>query len=753
MITKGRVWLRVLGAVLGACLCVTPAALGLSAGRVYEMVSPIYKGGYGVVGTSASIAPNGESVSFNSQGGFAGILSGSARGANFYLAHRGASGWSTESQQPPFGEVTDFSENMEYTLAISLVGPNAGVQQSTRGTVEELQVHSNTMPNTVANWELTGVPMTRPEGGPTEAIEEGASGDLCHMVIGEAEGPLLQEASNTTTQLYDLSRGCDGEAPSLRLVALDNSGALISPTKCSTEILLGLPAGASGIASDAFNAIADDGREIFFSANQIPVICTDFQVFVRLNGSRTLEVSRPFEAGHFAGCGEGKKQGEVPGEVPCPGAKERASSYFAGASEDGSRVFFMTTASLTKEDTDGQNNLYMATIGCPESQKGCEVAQKQVTSLIQVSHGQEPAEVQGVVRIAPDGSHAYFVARGVLTDGANAEGQKPTRYADNLYMYDTENGRLTFIADLCSGPEISGASEDVHCPRDLEGQGDGSLWKFGSPEAQTGGAQGSVLVFSTYAQLLAGDTDNAKDIYRYDAQTGLLERVSVGEAGADANGNCDDTPEAPTVCDAMIQPIPLGDSHIYAEQEMRTRAISADGSRIVFTTAGALSSDATNGLENVYEWDEGRVSLVSSGTSESPDRDGVIDPDGRDIFFTTSQGLVSQDTDGALDIYDARLGGGFSTAPVTQQPCSGDACQGPLTNPAPLLVPGSVSQASGENLSPPEKAQTLKPKKKVSTKKKVRKKKKTKKTSKETTKGKAVRSTGRGVLVERRRGA
>ena len=61
---------------------------------------------------------------------------------------------------------------------------------------------------------------------------------------------------------------------------------------------------------------------------------------------------------------------------------------------------------------------------------------------------------------------------------------------------------------------------------------------------------------------------------------------------------------------------------------------------------------------------------------------------------------MPQDTDGLGDVYDARLHGGFPVAAVPRAPCSGDACQGPLTNPAPLLVPGSVAQAPGENLAP-----------------------------------------------------
>jgi hypothetical protein len=54
-----------------------------------------------------------------------------------------------------------------------------------------------------------------------------------------------------------------------------------------------------------------------------------------------------------------------------------------------------------------------------------------------------------------------------------------------------------------------------------------------------------------------------------------------------------------------------------------------------------------------------------------------------------------------LDLYDARIGAGFPAVPAAPEECSADACQGPLTNPAPLLVPGSVSQSPGENLTSP----------------------------------------------------
>ena len=236
----------------------------------------------------------------------------------------------------------------------------------------------------------------------------------------------------------------------------------------------------------------------------------------------------------------------------------------------------------------------MASIGCPAGGSGCEAAQKEVTSLVEVSHdavAEQAAEVQGVVNIAQDGSRVYFVARGVLSEGADAEGHAPVGGADNLYVYDSVSGQTTFVADLCSGPGRSGLSEDARCPRGLqEGGGDAALlWGERAPEAQST-PDGSFLVFAAYAQLSPGDTDSAKDVYRYDAVTGGLERVSAGEDDYDANGNND----------AFDANIPIaggwsGNDNVYEDHELATHAISEDGSRIVFSTAEPLSPVATNG--------------------------------------------------------------------------------------------------------------------------------------------------------------
>jgi hypothetical protein len=721
----------------------TPApALALPEGRVYELVSPVYKGGYGVgaQGAIAAVAPDGESVAYYSAGAFAGLPTGAEEFD--YLARRGSSGWSTE----PFGMPAtvlsfvirrDVSSTLDSTLALGKPGPNVEGAFH-QGLEEEVFLHSPGSGDAGDTWTSAGVVMKRlDEKAFDGAAYRGGSADLCHLFFNLSEGPLLPQASEAGDPhgvLYELDRGCAGGQPSLRVVGLNNSGKLINPA-CITD--LGSGEHTVGALFSVFNAVEDGGGEVFFGSG-VGNTCVPDQLFVRLDGSRTLEVSRPLEASRFGGCvGE---VGGAPGEVPCAGAASRASANFVGASEDGSRVFFTTKAPLVGGG-DGTNNLYMASIGCPPGEPGCEVAGREVTSLVQVSHDLSggSAEVQGTVRVATDGSRVYFVARGELlsqTQLKTLEGEKravPHLGADNLYVYDAAGGSVAFVADLCSTSEQSGTVRDRSCPSGLGTD----LERHSHTEAQANSCRpgrsscepGRFLVFSTFARLTASDTNEAKDVYRYDAVTGIIERVSVGEAGYHANGNCEGG-DGQGQCDATIPEGYWDGGRVSEQYEMNNRAVTEDGSRVVFTTAEPLSPAAVNGLANVYEWHqapgeagEGHVSLISSGSGE-PTEDAVISPEGRDIFFVTSQGLVAQDTDGEADIYDARLGGGFQSLAVAAAPCEGDACQGPLTNPAPLLVPGSVSQAPGQNFAAPTSKPVVKAKPKP--KKKVKKKKKSK---------------------------
>jgi hypothetical protein len=696
-------------------LGISSLASGLPYGRHYEMVSPPYKAGYGVQQIEAVAAGGrleGERVTFGSLGLFNGEPSSGL--SDLYDARRGASGWLTGPLGVPVSvspatTMSDLSPSLEVGLYIALPGTNAGAAEAD-GLQGEFWLHHLEMPDLAEYFQLAGMPLKRLDGKPFIFTGSVASSrDFCHiMFYTTGTQALLLEALGTNSFLYELRpggtvEGCGEEEPSLKLVGVGNVlGPNREPKVLDPYCITFLGASTSSEGT-VVNAVAADGSEIFFQANTnltTPGCDGEFVapsdpsiLFVRLNGEKTVEVSTPIAS-------------DCQASAPCHSAKP-ARAEFVAADETGTHVFFLTAQPLVTSDTDNDKDVYMAKIGCPATKPECAVAQREVTSLVQVSHGSEPAEVQGVAVVSPNGERVYFVAHGVL-GGANGNGDVPVSGADNLYMYEVNGAKAGFVADLCSGPERSGEVADLQCPASLTTGGEGGehagndvgLWRGNDHEVQTTD-DGRFLVFASYGKLVKGDTDSGRDIYRYDVEAGSLERVSLGEEGYKANGNGEGF--------SAGLPIENSGGRLMEEHELSSRIMSEDGSRIVFSTREPLSPDAINGLVNAYEWrkeadesGEGHVSLLSSGSDEESitsfgGRGVVMTPSGRDIFFRTVQGLLPQDTDGAEDVYDARLGPGFPPQATGPGECEGEACRGPLTSPVPILIPASASTTPAES--------------------------------------------------------
>jgi hypothetical protein len=164
--------------------------------------------------------------------------------------------------------------------------------------------------------------------------------------------------------------------------------------------------------------------------------------------------------------------------------------------------------------------------------------------------------------------------------------------------------------------------------------------------------------------------------------------------------------------------------------------------------------------QNVYEYHEGHVSLISDGHDLSvanspcplaePTHGSAScllgsDASGHNVFFESTDRLVPQDTDTQVDIYDARIcepeaGNPCITEPPPPlPPCGGEQCHG-IPEPTPsLLAPGTATFNGEGNVpsSPPPAKPAVKKKtvkcKSGFTKKKnkcVRNKKRAKKASK-----------------------
>lgn len=517
----------------------------------------------------------------------------------------------------------------------------------------------------------------------------GASHDLAHVLVGKkpGQGPWPGDTTSGVENWRSLYEYGGTNEPEPLLVGIKNEGRLASNTeaqlisRCTTR--LGSGSGGNGLGGSAYNAISASGAIVYFTATACSGEPAVNELYARIDEAHTVAISEPaLPAGECTGS--------------CATAEHREGS-FVGASEDGSKVFFTSEQPLFNGDKDSTNDLY-----------GAEVSATGVKRLVMVSEGETHASagendatpgkgagVLGVARIAEDGSHIYFAATGVLTQASNGQGGKAEAGADNLYVFDMNTQRTAFVAKLAPKNE-EGRSED-------EG-----IWQQadnGRPAVAT--PDGRFLVFVSHADLL-GEATTGSQLYEYDASSGSLRRISLGQHSS-----------AEAFAPKILSPSYDGESDLVTGAQSHL-TMSDDGTYVFFESPDSLTLDAPDDqaagclsvqepgtcggevyTQNVYEYHEGRVSLIASvrPTSFEPVLTGTTHS-GSDVFFTTAESLVAQDTDTQRDIYDARIDGGFS-APAQQVGCSGGGCHGPLSAAPQFIPPGSTMSLGGGDLTQP----------------------------------------------------
>jgi hypothetical protein len=292
-----------------------------------------------------------------------------------------------------------------------------------------------------------------------------------------------------------------------------------------------------------------------------------------------------------------------------------------------------------------------------------------------------------VVNVSADGSHVYFSSPQQL-DGSNGEAGAP-----NLYVWNGSTVRFVAVLDPRDFFEPESLSEELNLGAWVPGHGPnqgGAIGPASDPSRTT--ADGDVLVFQSHASLAPPfDNQGHWQIFRYVASTEALSCVSCSpispKATADAN------------LQASRRPLLNQDSPVNAETPVAS--LTADGQRVFFQTSQALLPGDSDGVQDVYEWEEGRLSLISSGQSGANSYLYGVSPDGRDVLFTTHDTLVPRDRNGGTSrIYDARVGGGFDE-PAETVPCAEEGCQPQPTPPPPLAGGGSTTFQGPGNPKPP----------------------------------------------------
>ncbi len=688
--------------------------------RAYELISPPYKnsGLPKLIARSAngSIAGMRMSTATPEAEGFEDTH---VEPEAFYSLERTASGWETRADNPPRNEYdplgTSFGEQF-----------NSDFLSMTQGGAETLWgERKNGQPNNsigifdrLSDGSIVevgpAVPPTTAPGLPQEigyatqlqAVGVSADGSRMVFYINTDYWPFDENKSNES--LYEYA-GTGNHAP--LLVGVDNEGKLIS--KCGTGFGGAkkpfYERGRVDGESNTHNAISSpSGTTIFFTARC--GVRVEDELYARIDngepGARTVDISEPSKEDCEA-CDT---------ETPV-----LSHAIFEGASEDGSKVFFETPQPLLEGATGW--NLYEYDFDAPAGARVTRVGGELLMENELIARPSLPSE---------DGSHVYFVSTGVLTATPNRVGETATAEQDNLYVYERDAnypaGRTEFVATLTQ--------------RDLR------QWTHDDDNGYEGHdvtPNGDFIVFASERDLTPDTTtqQGVRQLFEYDAQTGALVRVSIGENGFNHNGNVN--PAAGVEKEYMLegQPIPpqLAPSPNYPYQYepgeyWNSASVSADGSYVFFESIVGLTPQALDRklvgrkylncsgeeggsvcseegeyepliADNIYEYHAGQVYLISDGqdlgntgsyTGLAPGGSTVsllgTDESGADVFFATADRLVGQDTDTAVDIYDARIDGGFP-GPAEPPSCSGESCQGPLSGAPTLLSPGSEFQAGG----------------------------------------------------------
>jgi Tol biopolymer transport system component len=626
--------------------------------RGYELVTPPLKGDSSLL-IDAQPFVDGRHVSYNA---FLPLPGSAYGGFQNLLATRSPSAWQNVQLNPPQGDdavpnyraldnggntnrQVVFTSDVSSAFLSTWAGVDPADQDQSTSDVYKRMVDGS--------FQMVSRAEEGPETDARPRILAGISADGAHALF-----QTLENVPNSTVDPGQMAVHTAGELPYERIGGHTKLvGVLPDGTVPACGAVVGrgpMTYGAGANGATLIGAVSEDASRVVFTTpdpnaylNPAPnASCNDqAQIYVRRQGITTVQAS-----------------------APAPGAPTdvTGSAVYLGASADTRRVFFVSPQQLTPDAPFVPNNF-------PPKPRELYMYDVDTGQLTRVSRGASGTaagnlgEDDGIVALSADGSHVFFTSHGELAPDAVA-GER------NLYVF--ANGQTTLI----SGAGTALASEIRPGSRVL-------------PNAAQSTPDGSKLLFLNSANLTSYDSGGHVEAYVYDVTDQSLTCVSCNPTGAPAQGDAQFVDADYSSFNQFLPPVSL---------------MSADGERVFFESSDDLVPQDTNGLIDVYQWHDGTISLLSSGTNPNGggDRNGShvigIADDGNDVFFLTADRLVPQDRDTAFDIYDARVGGGFPLPPAPVD-CLID-CQGSATAPPPFAFPSTSRVTGTGNVQPGPRA-------------------------------------------------
>jgi hypothetical protein len=540
----------------------------------------------------------------------------------------------------------EFSEDLTKGVARATTYP--GVPDNV-ATVQNLLLREDLLTSGFGRYQLltdssVPIPVQGPRRGMTPSIYRpyfiGASADFGHIVF-QSTLNLTPEATGDFQKLYEWDHG------NVRLVGVLPDGSLSSSSVAGRNM-------AGSNQNHVEGIVSDDGSRIYFTVQEVPgragISGTPAgQLYLRENASATVHVNASERANALPGS-----------SLP---------AQFWTASANGMRAFFTTEEQLVDEDRNGVADLYRFDAEAPVGER-----------LTLLSVDGEPDDGTGGATTSAmganqDGERVYFaVDNNQLVDGAPV--------ADNAqqFLYLWAGGDVKYVGrvdradvDALSGGELTSKTSRV--------TPDGAYFAFLTRDGNQSVARDHGVC----------DGLPCKQLYVYsveaDGGAGELSCVSCPPDGSPASSF--------SVIDFDFAiGAAAGTSH-------QNRIVTDDGRRVYFSTSQALVDDDHNTVYDAYQYTvaTGKLDLISTGRAGA-DHSFFMDASasGNDVFFTTRERLVGWDGDQSVDLYDARVGGGFPE-PVIKQPCQGDACQGPASGAPEFQRPASVTFHGAGNVS------------------------------------------------------
>ncbi len=636
----------------------TGASAPLADCRAYEMVSPIEKNGGDILNLRTLLevknglnqsSTDGEGFTYSADRAFANSQAGPY--VNQYLARRDPStGWATEAispqQRPGIGiKDPDFQTLYKFfstDLSSAWLTPMSEPVLAPGAVGGDYSLYRRD--NGSGSYQTL---VTAGAGGQPELQSPVSTNG--NLSVFRAEGQLTSKSSSEPyiEQVYEADR--DG---ALRLVSVLPSGV---PLSLSSSVGSSNTGAYDGVFASVDHALSADGSRVYWSENNHSAGLG--RLYLRENADQEQSAISGME------CTEPEKACTV------PVSNNKATQFWAAS-------------------TDGAKALYTAREGEGSSTGVLEEFDIEGSSSVPIAK-----KVEGVVGAGDDLSYVYFVSTEALAHGAKAG--KP-----NLYVrHEEEIDLVGTLSEADTKNEMS------------------LIAKYPIFHAARITPDGRHLTFTSTASLTGYDNNDSVtgkpdyEVYIYDAQSHVLSCVSCDRSGARPTGR-ELMPVGTNYVVSIAASIPGWENQLYA-----SHVLSDDGSRLFFESYTPLLPRDTNGKADVYEWEAagsgdcgrqdpafseangGCVTLISSG--ESPEDSEFLDasPNGNDVFFTTAASLLVQDP-GSVDVYDARVDGGFPPAGPAVS-CEGEACAGAPVPPDDHTPASSTFSGPGDLLSPP----------------------------------------------------